>query len=199
MFLIFIVYWGFLFNCASLPGNKMYAGLSYGIAEGISSLCCGVLCKYVKYTNVLQVATYTVIVCTLLFYYLCGGANTSSTAIMLNFVSVFAVGNLYCAFYILVQTRVPSEFIASTLSKAIAVAQIAGIVAMALSYLPQPYPTLMTFAPSVFILVIYRLIPDHSLSSTDLATFQNFDNFEVYSSQSTTSTISDKMEEFLRV
>ena len=93
----------------------------------------------------------------------------------------------------------PSEFIASTLSKAIAVAQIAGIVAMALSYLPQPYPTLMTFAPSVFILVIYRLIPDHSLSSTDLATFQNFDNFEVYSSQSTTSTISDKMEEFLRV
>jgi hypothetical protein len=45
---IFFTSWLTLFGTTSLPGSRMFAGMSFGLAESSSSIISGVICKYVK-------------------------------------------------------------------------------------------------------------------------------------------------------
>jgi hypothetical protein len=102
MFNINLLYWGTNFVCTSLPGNKLYAGLAYGTAEGFSSIACGLITKKVDPGIVMQVCAYIMPICTAIFYIFCASTNTGPLAFALNFLSVFAVGSQYCAFFLIV-------------------------------------------------------------------------------------------------
>ena len=160
LFLICLAYWGVLFVQASLPGDKMRAGLSFGIAEGSASVLCGVLCKFVKDRHCLVGATCSIILCSLSFYLFCGGHFTGTFAIVLNFMTVFSLGNLFCVFFTFVQNRVPSELLAGTISIAYSNSALSGPIAMFLAYLPQPFPTLGALVPACCILLLQRKIPE---------------------------------------
>lgn len=45
---IFFTFWITLFCVTSLPGDKMTAGATFGLAEAASNVIGGIVCKHVK-------------------------------------------------------------------------------------------------------------------------------------------------------
>ena len=144
----------------------MKAGLSFGVAEGSASVLGGILCKFVKDRDNLVRATCSIFLSTLSFYLFCGGHFTGSLAIVLNFITVFSVGFLFCVFFTFAQNRVPPELLAGTLSIAFSTSQLSGPIAMYLAYLPQPIPTLGTLVPACCVLLLQKKIPDTYAGTT---------------------------------
>ena len=91
-FLVTNNYWTALCMPASLPGQKFYAGLSYGFAEGLSSCFAGVLCTFVSDKNSMLASTVFIMTCLTFFYFVCDGSFSGTFALVLFFCSVFGCG-----------------------------------------------------------------------------------------------------------
>lgn len=147
-------YWVALFTSTSLPGNRMYAGLAYGLAEGLSSILAGFLCKYFKDTLCYTGSVLLTMSFQLIFFFVCGGVHGSFLATCCVFGIVMGVGLQYCIFYLLIGSRVPPEKLGSSLCLIFTLGHLFATLATYVSYLPQPVPFVSTMICLLITLVL---------------------------------------------
>jgi hypothetical protein len=96
-----------LYSATGLPGNKFYAGMSYGLAETTSSLISGPVLKHYRDNNVISVFVTMGAVSLLGFYFICDGGNTSLFAIALSFIQVLGTAFGYNSLFLMIEFRAP--------------------------------------------------------------------------------------------
>jgi predicted MFS family arabinose efflux permease len=96
----------------AVPGNKIYKGIVFGLAEAVAALLSGYLCTYMKDSSAflwMAALCFTSNVC---FYLL---ADESVVATFLLFMSVFGMGAMLNIFYLMIEIRVPPETLGSSI------------------------------------------------------------------------------------
>jgi hypothetical protein len=62
-----------MFSVSSAPGNKLYAGITYGVAEGSSMLLSSFICTKVKDKSAFSFFCVMIMVANSVFYFVCDG------------------------------------------------------------------------------------------------------------------------------
>jgi hypothetical protein len=86
----------------SVPGNKLFAGMTFGIAEGSSMILSSIVVTKVK--NILHVFTFfcmVVLVSQSVFYFVCGGESGSWLALAMIFNTTLGCGSSINIIYLM--------------------------------------------------------------------------------------------------
>jgi len=96
----------------AVPGNKIYKGIVFGLAEAVAALLSGYLCTYMKDSSAYLLMAAICFVSNVCFYLL---ADESGLATFLLFMSVFGMGAMLNIFYLMIEIRVPPETLGSSM------------------------------------------------------------------------------------
>ena len=129
-------YWILLFSSTALPGSKLYAGLSLGLAETTSILVTGVICRYFKETHVFNGACVLTLISQSTFMFYCGGESTSFTAMVAIFGICLGNGAAYSIIYLMMELRFPPEIIGSYIVKVITTSLLFASMSTHIAYMP---------------------------------------------------------------
>ena len=156
---VFLVSYLTLYSTTAMPGNKMTAGFVFGLAESTSSIMSGVVCSYIKdsraFTGFLMLNGF----CQVAFYFLCGGESGSIMSLVLIFGMVLGIGSCINIVYLLIEQRVPSEKLGSTIVVVITGSILFSSLSPAVAYAAQPVPIITGVSLFVIGLIMTQTLP----------------------------------------
>jgi hypothetical protein len=112
---VFFVSYISMFGLTSAPGNKLFAGMTFGIAEATSNLMSSFICTKVKDLSAFSFFCVMMMISQSVFYFVCGGESGGVLALAMIFCTVFAAGSTVNIIYLMIEQRIPTEKLGSAI------------------------------------------------------------------------------------
>ena len=125
-----------LFATTGLPGNKFYAGMSYGFAEALSGLISGPILKYYKDKDAVSFFTAFAAMAMMGFYYISGGESKTPLSFVFNFCVVLGAAFNYNVLYLMIEFRAPPEQLGMWMTLILTMAELLSTFAPHVAYMP---------------------------------------------------------------
>lgn len=104
-----------LYSLTALPGDKMFAGMAFGLAESSSNLISGYICTKFKDQQVFTGFCLLIVFSMSFFYFVCGGQSGSIASLISIFLTVLGCGSNINIIYLMIELRIPTEKLGSTI------------------------------------------------------------------------------------
>ena len=98
-------------------------------------------------------------ICQVAFYFLCGGESGSIMSLVLIFGTVLGIGSCINIVYLLIEQRVPSEKLGSTIVVVITGSVLFSSLSPAVAYAAQPVPIITGVSLFVIGLILTQTLP----------------------------------------
>jgi MFS family permease len=112
---VFFVMYVSMFSITSVPGNTLFAGMTFGVAEGSSMLLSSYICTKVKDVSAFSFFCVLMMISQSVFYFVCGGESGGVLALSMIFCTVFAAGSNINIIYLMIEQRIPTEKLGSAI------------------------------------------------------------------------------------
>jgi hypothetical protein len=110
---MFFILYITMYTLTSLPGDKLHAGMTFGIAESSSNLLSSFICTKVKDSHAFSFFGMMIIVSQTIFYFICEGKTGGLLALTTIFCTAFGSGSNVNLTYLMIQNRIPTQKLGS--------------------------------------------------------------------------------------
>jgi predicted MFS family arabinose efflux permease len=102
-----------LYSLTSVPGDMLYAGMTFGIAEGFSMLFSSYVCTKIPETKAFSFFCCVMLVSQTVFYFWCNCEMSSLLALAMMFCTVVGSGSNINIIFLMIGKRASAEKLGS--------------------------------------------------------------------------------------
>ena len=138
-----------LFGTTAMEGEKMMAGMVFGLAESSSAMISGVVCKYISDFQAFNIFILIALIAQLVYYWLCEGITGSIASLVAIYCIMLGTGSCINIIYLMIELRVTADKLGSSIVIVITSAMIVSSLASYVSFSPMPLPFIAAVSLSI--------------------------------------------------
>jgi hypothetical protein len=148
-----------LFGTTAMEGDKMLAGMMFGLAESSSAIISGVVCKYMsdfKAFNMFMLIAFTA---QLVYYWLCEGVTGSIASLIAIYCIMLGIGSCINIIYLMIELRVTADKLGSSIVVVITSAMVCSSLASYVAFAQMPVPFIAALSLSIISFTGNQFLP----------------------------------------